>query len=250
MERLTALADQGLPDVCSRPTGIFDVPGIVLGDTDCLKATISRLLGLGIVMFAGLIKLPQIATIVSKKSVVGLSVTTFLIETFGYTYNLAAHYRKNYPITTYGDFFLLLAQNYLILLLFYRYTTGIRKGYAVITAYLCGLVLLCHPIFPVEIIDVMILGNVGVVLAGRIPQVYTNYINGSTGALSPFTSWGIFLGACARIFTTLQDIEGYNILAGYLVSAILNGTIAFQVVYYRLYPTKKKTKPEDKKKSS
>lgn len=250
MDQLTLLADRLLPDKCERPSSLFDVPAIVLGDSLCMKATISRLLGLGIVIFAGLIKMPQIAKIVNNKSVVGLSKTTFLVETFGYTYNLAAHYRKSYPITTYGDFFLVLAQNYVLIMLMYRYTTGVKQGYAVVVAYICGLILLCSPYFPVEVIDLMVLGNVAVVCATRIPQAYTNYINGSTGALSPLTTWGIFLGACARIFTTLQDIEGYNILAGYMCSATLNGILAFQVVYYRVYPTKKKAKEEDKTKSS
>lgn len=247
MDRVQSLVDQCLPEVCSRPVGLFDLPSVVLNDANCARATISRLLGVAIVAFAGLIKFPQIATILNRKSVAGLSVTTFLVETFGYTYNLAAHYRQNYPITTYGDFYLLLAQNYFILVLFYRYTEGIKKGYGVILAFLAGLLLMCSPFFPVEIIELMTLGNVAVVVAGRVPQIYANYVNGSTGALSPFTSWGIFLGACARIFTTLQDVDSFNILAGYLSSALLNGIIAFQVVYYRFYPSKKLHAEKDKK---
>lgn len=241
------LIDRALPEVCLRPEGIFDLPSVLLSDPQCLRSTISRLLGVAIVFFAGLIKIPQIATILNNKSVAGLSVTTFLVETFGYTYNLAAHFRQNYPLTTYGDFFVLLAQNYFILLLFYRYTSNPGKGYAVVTAYIAGLLLLCSPFFPVEAIQLMTLGNVAVVIVGRVPQAYANYVNGSTGALSPFTCWGIFLGACARIFTTLQDVDSFNILAGYLSSALLNGIIAFQCVYYGLQP---KVAPEDKAKKA
>lgn len=248
MDRIEQLVYHSLPEVCGHPAGLYDVPSAILNDPDCTRATISRLLGVAIVVFAGLIKFPQIATIMKDKSVVGLSVTTFLVETFGYTYNLAAHYRQKYPITTYGDFYLLLAQNYLILILFYRYTTGIQKGYAIVVAYIAGLVLMCSPIFPVELIGLMTLGNVAVVIAGRVPQIYANFVNGSTGALSPLTSWGIFLGACARIFTTLQDVGSFIILAGYLSSALLNGIIAFQVVYYHLYPTRKS--PDDKVKKA
>lgn len=248
MDKVLQLVDKGLPDVCTRPDSLFDIPSIFLTEQDCTKATISRLLGVGIVAFAGLIKLPQISKIMSNKSVVGLSITTFFVETFGYTYNLAAHYKQNYPITTYGDFYLLLAQNYFILMLFYRYTTGIQKGYAVVAAFIITLVVMCSKFFPVKIIELMTLGNVLVVVAGRTPQIYANYVNGSTGALSPFTCWGIFLGALARIFTTLQDVNNFNILAGYLTSALLNGTIAFQVLYYRMYPSKKKVDAADKDK--
>lgn len=250
MEKIMTLADRALPEICQRPANLFEIPSVILSDTDCIRATISRLLGIGIVAFAGLIKLPQILTIMSNKSVVGLSVTTFLVETFGYTYNLAAHYKQGYPITTYGDFYLLLAQNYFILLLFYQYTSGIKKGYAVVASFIAGLMLLCSSMFPTEVIELMTLGNVAVVILGRTPQIYANFVNGSTGALSPYTSWGIFLGACARIFTTLQDVDSFNILAGYLSSALLNGIIAFQVLYYRLYPSKKKTDVTGKEKKA
>lgn len=94
----------------------------------------------------------------------------------------------------------------------------------------------------------MTLGNVAVVVLGRTPQVYANYINGSTGALSVITCWGIYLGAMARIFTTLQDVDSFNILAGYLSSATLNGIIAFQVLYYNYLKKKPVSQKEDGKK--
>eukprot|EP00177_Eucheuma_denticulatum_P001489 GFKZ01002674.1.p1 GENE.GFKZ01002674.1~~GFKZ01002674.1.p1 ORF type:complete len:255 (-),score=33.36 GFKZ01002674.1:388-1152(-) len=221
-----------LPPVCSRPATLLALPATILSDNQCFKASLSLALGVAIILFAGVIKLPQIATILSNKSVVGLSGTTFLVETFGYTYNLAAHYRQNYPLSTYGDFFVLILENYAILYLFYKYTNRTSFGILVIAAYAMGLAFLCSPFFPVEIIRLMTLGNVAVVVLGRTPQVYASYVNGSTGALSVITCWGIFLGALARIFTTLQDVDSFNILAGYLSSALLNGTIAFQVLYY------------------
>lgn len=241
------IIDRFLPDECIRPSTPFDLPSSILSDSSCASLCLSRALGIGIILFATLIKLPQISTILSNKSVAGLSITTFLIETFGYTYNLAAHFRQNYPLTTYAEFFVLIAQNYFILYLIYSYNNRSAFGLSVITAYICGLLLLCSPYFPVEIIKLMTLGNVVVVLTGRIPQAYANYANGSTGALSPFTCWGIFLGALVRIFTTLKDVPDFNILAGYLTSATLNGIIAFQVVYYKGRPVKK---PEDKTKKA
>lgn len=248
IDGVDALIDRVLPPVCDRPESLFSLPATILTDSDCFRSTLSLALGSAIVLFAGVIKLPQIATIMSNKSVAGLSGTTFLIETFGYTYNLAAHYRQNYPVSTYGDFVVLILENYFILYLFYSYTNRKELGFAVIAAFFAALILLCSPLFPVQLLELMLLGNVAVVVLGRTPQVYANFVNGSTGALSIVTCWGIFLGACARIFTTLQDVDSFNILAGYLSSAILNGIIAFQVAYYRY--VKPKTFPEDKVKKS
>lgn len=242
------LIDRVLPPVCERPASLLQLPALILTNSDCFRASLSLALGSAIVLFAGIIKLPQIATIMSNKSVAGLSGTTFLIETFGYTYNLAAHYRQNYPISTYGDFFVLILENYVILYLFYSYTNRKELGAAIIAGFLAAFVLLCSPLFPMHLLELMLLANVAVVVVGRTPQVYSNYVNGSTGALSIITCWGIFLGACARIFTTIQDVDSFNILAGYLSSAILNGIVAFQVAYYRY--VKPKVSPEDKVKKS
>lgn len=231
-ETMSRLVDVALPAVCERPETFWDVPSLLLNDTLCFRAFLSRLIGFGIVLFAGLIKFPQIAAILSAKSVAGLSITTFLVETFGYSYNLAAHYRQNYPLSTYGDFIVLILQNYFILYLCYAYTRRAALGITVIASYATALLVMCSSLFPVEALRIMTLGNVAVVVVGRVPQIYANFKNGSTGALSVITCWGIFLGALARIFTTLQDVDSFNILAGYLVSALLNGIIAFQVIYY------------------
>lgn len=222
-----------LPPVCPRPGTLLELPAAIFAHPECFRATLSLFVGLSIVLFAGVVKLPQIATIVGNKSVAGLSGMTFLVETFGYTYNLAAHYRQRYPVSTYGDFAVLIVENYYIIYLFYHYTGRGQRGVAVVAGFFGLLVVLCSPVFPVEMLRLMTLGNIPVVVLGRTPQVYANYVNGGTGALSIVTCWGIFLGASARIFTTLQDVDSVNILLGYLVSAILNGIIAFQVAYYR-----------------
>lgn len=242
-----ALVDRTLPAVCERPTSLLALPMAVLSEGDCFRATLSLVLGFAIVFFAGMIKLPQIATIVNNKSVAGLSSTTFLVETFGLSYNLAAHYRQNYPLSTYGDFIVLILQNYVIMYFVYAYTKRPQTGIAVIASYFAFVIFMCSPYFPVEILRLMTLGNVAVVVLSRTPQAYANFVNGSTGALSIVTCWGIFLGACARIFTTLQDVDSFNILAGYVTSATLNGIIAFQVAYYRFVKPKSISKDKVKK---
>ena len=51
-------------------------------DVPCLKLILSKALGVAIVGGSVLVKLPQIMKIYGSASVVGLSVTTFLLETF------------------------------------------------------------------------------------------------------------------------------------------------------------------------
>jgi mannose-P-dolichol utilization defect 1 len=217
----------------------LDLPGIILSDLACFKATLSLALGLGIVLFAGIIKLPQILKILDAKSAEGIAVTTVLLETFGYVYNFAAHVRMHYPISTYGDFAVLIIQNLVILLLMYRYSNRLATGIIILTGYVSMLLLMCSPFFPLRILETMTLGNVVLSVASRVPQIARNSSSKSTGTLSAITCWGVFLGASARVFTTLQDVDSVNILVGYITGACLNGVIAFQVLYYHPSASKK-----------
>ena len=51
-------------------------------DVPCLKLILSKVLGYAIVAGSVLVKLPQILKIYGSASVVGLSLATFLLETF------------------------------------------------------------------------------------------------------------------------------------------------------------------------
>lgn len=231
---------------CSSVGTLWNIPSLLLNERACMRAAISRVLGLGIIVGAGLIKLPQIYNVLAAGSVAGLSMTSFHIDVFGYTYNLAAHYRAGYPISTYGDFVVLMLQNYILLYMCYVYTAKPYRGVVAISGFVALLAVFCSDIIPIEYINKLTLLNVPVVLVGRLPQIYANFTNKSTGTLSAISSWGVFLGATARIFTTLQDVDSWNILYGYVASALLNGIIAVQVVLYRgrkvqAAPTKKQS---------
>jgi mannose-P-dolichol utilization defect 1 len=232
MDLLTALVRDNLPTACRRPDSLFDVPAIVLSDISCAKATLSLVLGLGIVVMAGIIKFPQIIAIISAQSGDGLSMLTLVIETFAYSYNFAAHYRLRYPLSTYGDFAVLILQNSIIIMLVHRFANKPSAGAATVAGLFCGLVLMCLPAFPISVLKLMTLANVPVTIAARVPQIMKSFQNKSTGSLSVITCCGLFLGSSARVFTTLQDVDNMNILLGYIVSASLNAVIAAQVLYY------------------
>lgn len=232
MDQLTLVAQKYMPRACRRPETLFELPSIILSDMACFKQTLSLILGIGIVCGAGLIKLPQVAAVVSAQSGEGLSMITLCIETFGYAYNLAAHYRLRYPVSTYGDFGVLMLQNSILIILVHRFANKSPTGAAIVSAMFCGLAVMCSPAFPVGVLQLMTLVNVPVTFAARIPQIMKSFRNKSTGSLSAITCCGLFLGSSARVFTTLQDVDNVNILIGYIASASLNAIIAGQVLYY------------------
>lgn len=232
MGRIIALAQEYAPATCRQPESLLELPSILLSDMACAKATLSLVIGMAVVCLASIIKLPQMLSVVSAQSGDGLSIVTLLVETFGYLYNLAAHYRMGYPVSTYGDFAVLALQNFVLIMLVQRFAGKSSSGVATVSAMVLGVGLMCSTAFPVGILQVMTLANLPVTFAARIPQIAKSYRNKSTGSLSIVTCCGVFLGSCARVFTTLQDVDSVNILIGYVASAILNGVVAGQVLYY------------------
>lgn len=240
--------DKLLPPACPTYTGLLPLITTLLQDRSCFRAALSKGLGLGIVAAAGLIKLPQIVSIVTSRSSAGLSKTTFLVETFGHTYNLAAHVRQGYPPSTYGDFAALLVQNYVLLVLIYAYSGQPALGVSIVVGAVSLLGGMCNSGFPLGLLQTLTAGNVVLVFASRLPQALANYRAGSTGTLSAVTCVGMWLGATARIFTTLTEVDDPSILAGYVAAAVLNGIIAGQVLYYRGIKSRRGTQPSPAKK--
>ncbi|CAO3627323.1 unnamed protein product [Cunninghamella echinulata] len=77
-------------------------------DVACIKYTVSKGLGLGIVLGGAIVKIPQILTIVSHGSAQGLSLLSYLIESLSYTITLAYNIRQQNPFSTFGEIFLLI----------------------------------------------------------------------------------------------------------------------------------------------
>ena len=66
----------------------------------------------------------------------------------------------------------------------------------------------------------------------KLLQIVANFRNGHTGQLSFIMVLMLFLGAMARIFTTIQETGDKVMLVAFLMSTILNATLVLQVLYY------------------
>ena len=63
-------------------------------------------------------------------------------------------------------------------------------------------------------------------------QAYQNWRNGSTGQLSAITLFLLFVGALARVFTSIMETGDPIIIMTYAVSSGCNAILAFQMIYY------------------
>jgi len=67
----------------------------------------------------------------------------------------------------------------------------------------------------------------------RFLQVVANFKQGHTGQLSSISLTLNFLGACARVFTTIVELkDDVNMLMSVCLSAFWNFLLFFQLVYY------------------
>ena len=90
-------------------------------DIPCLKYTISKGLGYGIVIGSGIMKLPQIIKIVANRDVTGLNAMSFYMECAAFLPSIVYNYLYGYPISTYGENVIILIQNYFLVFLFWMY---------------------------------------------------------------------------------------------------------------------------------
>lgn len=74
-----------------------------LTSTHCIRLSISKGLGLGIVVFGSIMKVPQILKIIRGRSACGVSLSMYVLEVLAYTISLAYAVRKRIPFSTYGE---------------------------------------------------------------------------------------------------------------------------------------------------
>ncbi|ORX56290.1 mannose-P-dolichol utilization defect 1 protein [Hesseltinella vesiculosa] len=214
-----------------------------LTDTQCLKYALSKALGLGIVFGSAVIKVPQMITIMTRRSVKGLSLVSYYLETYAYIIILAYNIRQQNPFSTYGEVVFIVSQNVLITLMIFWYgrpagAMQLDKSMAWtlcsnLVAFLSSFFILLLPSWvPYWLLATLYASTIPIILASKIPQIYSNYRHQSTGQLSVFAVLNYFAGTTARVFTTLAEIDDPLMLTGTILASLLNGVLVFQVYLY------------------
>ncbi|CCH44372.1 Mannose-P-dolichol utilization defect 1 protein [Wickerhamomyces ciferrii] len=215
-----------------------------------LTKFIATSLGYAIVGSSGIIKLPQILSIISNASTTGLSFVSILLETISQLITLSYNFRQNNEFTTFGESAFLSFQNIIILLLILYYS-GLTKY---INGFIGLLSLTFYSLFAnPNIGQPGVLSNDNVqnliklalplTLLSKLPQILNNIKNKSTGQLSPVSVGAGFVGAIIRVFTTLSaGIQDHLILLGFGASLVLNAILFIQILVYKKKPISQEKK--------
>ena len=210
-------------------------------DKQCIGELVSGTLSLGILMGSMLLQVPQIMNILNSGSVEGLAAFSLYASVIIPITFISYSVLQGNPFATWGENVFSLAQNIVLVALFWRLgkpavapsrIIGMTVGFALFTV---GCFLL-----PSEQQGLLPLSTLPLITASRVPQIVANYQNGHTGPLSIISFLLVLLGSSARIYTTIMQVGwDLSLIANYAVSALLSGVLAAQVAYYSSATSKK-----------
>ncbi|CAM9305958.1 unnamed protein product [Choristocarpus tenellus] len=175
---------------------------------ECQKALLAKLIGYVIILTSLIIKGPQIAKILSSKSVEGLSPFSFYSELTIYIINSIYFVVKGSPISAYGEILIILVQNVILVLLLW-YLMVNRPSPLKIAAWVTFFVavaMVCVSL-PPELFSLLPLTGLPLTIMSKIPQISINFQNGHTGQLAAVTVCLNFVGCFVRILTTIQEVS-------------------------------------------
>ncbi|XP_059074386.1 mannose-P-dolichol utilization defect 1 protein homolog 2 isoform X2 [Cryptomeria japonica] len=173
---------------------------------DCALDVLSKALGYCIVAASIIVKVPQIYIIWKNKSIKGLSVASFELEVVGFTIALAYCLHNDLPFSAYGELLFLLLQALILIALIYYYSSPLGARTLLKSTIYCAVAptILAGRINPV-LFEALYASQHAIFLFARIPQIWKNYCNKSTGELSFLTSFMNAAGCIVRLFTSIQE---------------------------------------------
>lgn len=199
---------------------------------ECLKLIASKVIGYGIILGSLLVKIPQIFKIVKAKSGRGINLFSVSMELAAITASACYGYAARYPFSAYGESIFLALQTSLIGFYVLYYQRKRTQAFTYITVYGAIFALLLSPIVPFKVLSVLQMSVIPVICISKLVQAYENFKNKNTGQLSAVTIFLLFVGALARVFTSIQETGDNLLVVTYIVSTCLNGLIASQILYY------------------
>ncbi|KAG5370289.1 Mannose-P-dolichol utilization defect 1 protein [Yarrowia sp. C11] len=202
---------------------------------ECVKLAVSKGLGIGIVAMSSIVKLPQIFSLLASQSADGLSFASIYLEIVAQLISLAYNFRNGFPFSTFGETALIVIQNVVIAALILTYKN--KKAQAALL--FVNIAFCVHALFNPsaglitnDVLNMMQTATIPIGLASKLPQIYSNFANKSTGKLSSFSVVNYLAGSLARVFTTMQEVNDPKILASFVAGAVLNLVLMLQVIFY------------------
>ena len=205
-----------------------------------------KCVGYAIVGGAVILKLPQIINILKAGSTKGIPASSYYFETLVFLNTLGNARHQGLDFSDYGENAIIIVQNVIVLGLIYNYDKTISIVEKLLfSVFFCGygFFLLSDTMVPESAWAIVSGSCIFLNCSARLPQIWSNFSNKSTGVLSFVTFFLAWAGAIARTIGVLMASDNFLYRMQFVVSASLNTIIIFQFLLY-WNSDKGKTKPE------
>jgi len=210
-------------------------------EENCHMFTITKGLGLAIVLGSLTLKVPQILKVIANQSGEGLSLFGLFAECLGWSNFIAYNHLQGNPFSTWGEALFIFIQNLILAVFIGKYTAGISLTLLMIVLACPAFLAVSLTEFIPKEITVLIFSLQFVnTIIGRAPQIYANFQAKSTGQLSFITTFLQAAGGLARLFTILQEVPDDLVILTATVPCVLSWIIIFQFFLYWTDSKKKK----------
>lgn len=213
---------------CNKLINNFDI-----SDQACLNLFMIKTLGYGIIVLGSIVKLPQVLKIFSAKSGVGISLFGVILELMAITFNGSYSFRKNFPLSAWGECIALALETAMVAYLVLWYEGRKLRAFSFLFIWAGILYTLNHPtLVPMSFLWYLQSSVIYLAVSGKLMQAYKNYKAQHTGQLSAISAWAIFAGSLARILTTIKETGDMLTTVSFIFSSCANAVIALQVLWY------------------
>ncbi|KXJ09278.1 Mannose-P-dolichol utilization defect 1 protein [Exaiptasia diaphana] len=178
------------------------------------------------------IKIPQIIKVLAAGSVEGLSLMSFVTELVATTLTTAYSIQKSFPFSTWGESFFMSIQTSLLIVLYFHFNRKPSSAAIFFAIYSMVVYILLSKYMYQHLLTQFMSLVIPLMAISKVLQIAANFRHGHTGQLSFLMVFLLFVGAVARIFTTVQETGDLIMLSTYCMTTCLNGILVTQVLYY------------------
>ncbi|KAM6323624.1 solute carrier family 66 member 3 [Aegotheles albertisi] len=176
------------------------------------------------------LKLPQVAAVAAARSARGLSAGSLLLELAGFLVFLRYQIYYDYPLQTYLEYPIIIAQDVILLLFILHFNGNMKRALFYAVTFGGGWYMLTLRKW---IIDLAMNSCTLISAASKLAQLRCLWQTRDSGQVSALT-WSMSAYTCAtRIFTTVMTTNDLAVLIRFITMLILNIWVTATVLHYR-----------------
>ncbi|KAF5273561.1 hypothetical protein FQR65_LT04559 [Abscondita terminalis] len=191
------------------------------------------IIGTAIVISAFCAKAPQILQLYETQSTECICLASVMMDVISLTIFTSYLYRKGHHFNEWGDSGANSLATFLLCLEVLFVDKETARAVLLAVSYVVVSIGLMSGVTPIALVALLECIMIPVGMASKLMQAWTNYNERSTGQISGVTTLMLFCGAVIKTIGTYRGCGDVILIANAMASAIGNGIIGLQILYYK-----------------